>query len=273
MKVEHILVPVDFSVCAKNAVKIAAQIAKKWRSKITLVHSCVMPATYATMGEPAMVPLVNSFKDEAKESLEALLKEIPELEEVECESEIMTSNFIDAVYTQIEAKGIDLVIMGTKGKHDSIEKMFGGHSIEVIRTANVPVLVVPENVTELRLEKIGFAVDAKSIMGLPLVAKFADMFAADIDIFYVGKEGENIDFEQGQIKNLFADQFEHLNYKFYNIHRNRVEKGIIEFAEEHKLDMLVMLPRDHDLMDMIFHKSVTKSIAMKIKIPILTIHE
>ena len=51
---------------------------------------------------------------------------------------------------------------------------------------------------------------------------------------------------------------------------DRVVKGIRKFSSSHDLDLLAMIPREHNLFDRLFAQSITKTVAIDLDIPLLT---
>ena len=54
-------------------------------------------------------------------------------------------------------KNIDLIVMGTRGKHNTLEKTFGTVTTGVVRKAPCPVLVIPEKARFQSIEAVGYA--------------------------------------------------------------------------------------------------------------------
>ncbi len=276
MTIKNILVPVDFSKCALNALKVAVQLAQKWDSKIFIIHATHIPVPFVNLGEPMVHPFTGNYDSNIRETMDKLEEEIPGLDSVRHESKELKANLMDSIEAEVKSNDIDLIVMGTKGTHDSVEKLIGSHTADVIRIVKVPVLAIPENVQEFKPAKIGIANDARSIRDperLAYVTKFADLTDAEIDVFCVSRPDESVDFEHSSIGNLYQEYFQFFRYEFFNISDKKIEKGIIDFTKEHGLDFLVMLPRDHALFDRLLHGSMTERIAMKIHIPLLTIHD
>ena len=68
---KHIFVPTDFNEPAEHALTMAIEIAKKFDSRITLVHSCA-PPTYA-YAEALMVDLITPVQQAAEQMLKQAL--------------------------------------------------------------------------------------------------------------------------------------------------------------------------------------------------------
>ncbi|XOV93382.1 MAG: universal stress protein [Bacteroidota bacterium] len=274
MEVNSILVPVDFSVCSKNALKIAIELSKKWNSRLRVMHSTFLPSTTVGVGD-AMVQPIGGDYDEYESPFEEIELEFPELQNISYVSKEYHSVVTDAIYTEIEENNIDLVVMGTKGTHDILEKWMGGITTTVIDFAKVPVLVIPENITSVKALKIGIAADFHRIEphNLNLIKKIADSFDSEVQVFNIGTNEERMDFQHSKAKSLLEDHFKKEKLSYHQILDEKTSHGIFEYIDQHKIDLLVMFPRHHKLLERMFKASETKKVAMRIKIPMLAIHQ
>lgn len=275
MKTDTILVPMDFSKCSKNALKAAIKLAHKWNSKIRIVHSTFVPSSHMAVGDAMVQPVLSEYEEYIEDTFEEIESEFPDLEEISYETKEYVSVVTDAIFTEIETQNIDLIIMGTKGTHDMLEKLLGGVSVSVIEFAKVPVLVIPENVEDFTLSRIGMAADFYDIKteSFELVRDLAKLFDAEVQIFNIEKENEKMNFERSTKRSIYEEYFGDLKLSFHHLLDKKASHGIFEYIKSHALDMLVMFPRNHKLFERIFKESETKRVAMKIKIPLLAIHQ
>jgi nucleotide-binding universal stress UspA family protein len=276
MNIKNILVPTDFSPCSKNAVRIAVDLSKKLGAKIHLINAIHVPTPHMDIGGQAMIePMLEEYEEEIDKKFDALDEEIPGLKDVKHDHRAYVSFTIDAIYTAMETKKIDMIVMGTKGSHDTLEKLLGGVSSEVIRIADVPVLVVPETTKQFKPKKIVFAADfnkIESIGRLSPLKDIAELFEAEITIVNV-TEDDKFPFSR-LVESFKVDKFlKNIKHSFETTKNDDVRAGLFEFAEKNSADMIAMMPRKHSLFEKIFKSSVTKKVAMGVKVPLLTFHE
>lgn len=147
MKIEKILVPIDFSDYSKSALRYAVNFAKFFNAEIILVY-VVEPVIYPpdfSMGQIAIPTVTTEFDERAKEELNKLAKnQIPS--QVKVSTVIKTGKpFIEIIDTAAEANA-DLIIIATHG-HSGVEQiLFGSTAEKVVRKAPCPVLTLREPV-------------------------------------------------------------------------------------------------------------------------------
>ncbi|MEO5563690.1 MAG: hypothetical protein ABIR18_09655, partial [Chitinophagaceae bacterium] len=64
-----------------------------------------------------------------------------------------------------------------------------------------------------------------------------------------------------------------LRPQYHFLNNTGVEKGLSDFSERNKLDLLIIVPKKHTLLRKLFHKSCSKSLALHTHVPLMAIHE
>lgn len=147
MKINKILVPIDFSDYSKSALRYAVNFAKLFNAEILLIY-VVEPVIYPpdfSMGQIAIPTIATEFDERAREELNKLAKnEIPQ--EIKVTTLIKSGKpFVEIIDTASEAD-VDLIIIATHG-HSGVEHiLFGSTAEKVVRKAPCPVLTLREPV-------------------------------------------------------------------------------------------------------------------------------
>lgn len=139
MSFEHLLVATDFSECSQRALDLALEIAAKFNSKLTLVHSWEAPSYTYAGGEYVTVDLVTPIEQAAVALLEKatvdLKKRMPAAETL-LRSGVAWEEILAAA-TQVHA---DLIVVGTHGRRGLSHALLGSVAEKVVRLSTVPVL-------------------------------------------------------------------------------------------------------------------------------------
>jgi len=272
MNIKNILIPVDFSESSKNALKAGIVIAKKADAKIHMVNAVHI---HASMPDGHLIEaIVGDYEEQVKQSFDELESEVIELKDVPHEDDRFVSYLSDAIYSETKQKGIDLIVMGTRSQHTLGERLLGTNAIDVITQSETPVLVIPEDYHGFAPTRIGFASDFLRVPDygpLRILKALGALFGAEVMVFHIADD--ITEDEQKQIDKIKESLSSLPNCSIRIVSADSVIGGIQEFASSHKLDMLTMMPRTHNLFERLFVKSVTKAIAIDIDIPLLTFHE
>ena len=149
-----ILVPVDGSKYAQDAVEYAVKIAKLTRAKIIALHVMHLPTyAYAYSGgqgvspvaipTPLPVEVSENEKVAAKKIVDDIAKMVEEAG-VAVETKIVERHpsVPDAIIQFASEADVDLIVMGTKGKTGIKRFLLGSVTESVVHHAHCPVLVV-----------------------------------------------------------------------------------------------------------------------------------
>ena len=147
---QKILVPLDGSKFAEEALEYAVELARRFQSELVLFRAAISPQMYIsewTLGLPDSAELYNHLRQEAefsaKNYLQLLLLRLQENESFKIDTKSMVS--VDVTHTIIGvAKEVeaDLIVMSTHGR-TGISRVFMGSIAEnVVRQAHIPVLLI-----------------------------------------------------------------------------------------------------------------------------------
>jgi nucleotide-binding universal stress UspA family protein len=142
-RLKKILVPIDFSDCAKKALRYAIPLAKQHEAALTLLY--VVPTNYA-VGEYGGIDYA-TLEVEMRASGE---KEFSTLLGDEVRGEVPATTLLRTGSPAIEiieaAKSLpaDLIVISTHGRTGLKHVMLGSIAEAVVRRAPCPVLVVRE---------------------------------------------------------------------------------------------------------------------------------
>ncbi len=136
----HLLVPIDFSDCAKRALEAA--IALSQGAQLTLLHVYELPVyPYPGLAFPVSDTLT-PVERAAREALEQLVEEVrarvPDVRGV-----VRSGDPAQVIHRMIEELGVDLVVMGTHGRRGLSRALIGSVAEKTVRLSPVPVLCVP----------------------------------------------------------------------------------------------------------------------------------
>ena len=147
-----ILVPVDFSDVTLRVVKVAAQLAKPFQSRLVLMHVSENYSQTFTFGAgPEEVPTEAMAPEPGESRAHRRLIELQDLvlsAGLESTSIELTGPPVEQIMSQAETARVDLIVLGTHGRSPLFHLFAGGVLDGILRRARCPVLVVPLAVTE-----------------------------------------------------------------------------------------------------------------------------
>jgi nucleotide-binding universal stress UspA family protein len=140
----RILVPVDFSPHAEQALKYGAALAEKFGAELYLLHVFQNLAVYQTevvSGAPPILPPVEQLTASARSELGRLVQS-KNLQRLAVHAEVVEGSPVEEIVAYAGERSIDLVVLGTHGRGWLAHALLGSVAEKVVRKAPCPVLTV-----------------------------------------------------------------------------------------------------------------------------------
>lgn len=271
----RILVPIDFSDCALNALEYAISFAKTTEAKLVLLYAYHIPVPAAEAAMSINTRLVDDFVKEGDAKMDRLFTRYPELDQLVESKKIIMAFATDAIASEVKDSKVDLIIMGTHGASNAFEELVGSNTLHIIKKSNKPVLAVPNEVNHFNIKEILFSYDYHSIDGKetiqPLI-DFALLFGAQIHVLHITDKLDRIHSGAVSEAKLLERYLKDIPHQYHMLAGEHVESAILEYIKNHGIDALAVMPRKHNMFERLFQSSVTKQLAHHSKIPMLAFH-
>lgn len=258
-----ILIPTDFSDCAKNAANFALNFAKKEKIQFILFNAFYI----RTAESQIMIDVTDILEKEVIRDLEAERVRLQEIADVPIDIQPMFGSVIESIRTFSETIEADLIVMGTNGEVGMLDKQFGSTTYGIIKSTKVPVLAIPPDYDYEQLSQMIFAWDQHPInkqMKDDLMW-VKDVLSLDFKVIHVSDEiqsGDNL-----AVMNFSDSISDELD--FMMVKSKQVVKTLENYSSENSI--LSIVSREHDLLDRLFNKSVTKNILNRAAQPVFIV--
>ena len=136
MQIQHILVPMDFSPDAEQALEHAVALAQQFQARITLLHAIHLPVTT----EVVLTGYFSEMAASAEHGMETYQKRVADAG-LSVETLVLVGDPFRQIIETATDKGADLIVMGTHGRTGMQHWMLGSVAERVVRLAPCPVLV------------------------------------------------------------------------------------------------------------------------------------
>jgi len=151
-----ILVPIDFSEASLNAVYYAVEMADLFDSEITLLHvlsNSTLKSLFTNESEIAL--LRDKVRDKLEDTKSEILAKWPKMRVNTMVAEGKPFKVINQIATENKT---DTIVMGTNGAN-GIEQFTGSTTTRVLKSSQIPVVVVKEKQTNPKFDKIVTPID------------------------------------------------------------------------------------------------------------------
>jgi len=140
LRFRSILVATDCSPASEIAVRLAARLAKESHAKLYVLHS-ILPELYGVDARGPVPELALTDLQNARENLHKYVEHIPDLRTVKHKEIAFLGSASEAIQSEGESNGIDLLVLGSHGRHGLAKLTLGSVAEWAIRRLTYPVLV------------------------------------------------------------------------------------------------------------------------------------
>ena len=278
-QMKTIIAPTDFSANSLNAVDYAADMANMLGAHLTLFHVYTIPtpaiATEVSIPNYDMEALATTADAEIQKLKDTLLSRLND--RVIIHTEIRPGYVINELVQYADSVKPFAVVMGAESAGAFERFLFGGKTIAALKDLSWPLIIVPPTAKFTNIRKVGLACDFREVVDSVRVQEIKELvkeFNAELHILHVsekprGEFSAEIIEQSGLLQEMLSDL--HPQYDF--LHAPEVEKGVTDFAEENKFDLLIIIPKKHSLVSKIFQHSHSKQLVLHTHIPVMSLHE
>lgn len=274
---KRILVPTDFSQQANNALKVAAQIAKKYDSEIFLLHLLELPLQLidpVNEGVGGDLPESMFFMKLAhKKFTETFDKMSYYLDGINVHETVEFDEAFDGIMSIAKKYDCDLVVMGSNGSDGLQEIFIGSNTEKVVRFSKIPVLVIKEEVPIFKIDRFVFVsnLTLSNRKAFKAALDFSRLLDVDLQLVYINTPHK---FKTtAQLDMMFNDFTKSISFQpsqFHIYNDVTVERGIRNFASKMDADLIGIGTHGRKGISHFMSGSLAEDLVNHIKKPIVT---
>ena len=271
---KKILAPIDFSLASKTGFDSALQISTIANVEIYALNIYQIAANnYSPDVSLLLRREVEKKRSSALDKFTGNYPNLGTLDEIKPKvgTNIRCGNIVNEIVAFSEENEIDLIVIGTKAKHNLWEYLFGSISTNLIKKSKIPVLIIPEGFHFEAPKNIAFANDFMvNEVSFSYLDDFADIFGAAIHQVHVNiLPSDFSDLKEEKIETSNDEK-----HKIATVIRDKsVVKGLDFFINTHNIDLLALYLPERTFTGDLLHNSVSKRLALNSKIPMLIFKE
>lgn len=273
---KKIIVPVDFSGHSEYALRIAADIARKNKAQLYLLHMLDISDQMISITEGTKRRELMFFMQLATKRFEEFvdrdfmkgIKTTPVIKHFKVFEEV------NNVAKEVEA---DLIVMGSRGASGVKGYFVGSNTEKVVRTADIPILVVKSETITFEPKTIVFAsnFDIENLGAFKTIKKFAENYQAKLKMVYVNTPNANFKntIEIRELMREFLNKASISNHSedilIFNDYS--VTEGILNAADLLRAEMIAIPTHGRKGINKLLAGSVGEDLANTSAIPVLTV--
>ncbi|MBR9861317.1 universal stress protein [bacterium] len=264
MIVNKILCPTDFSECAFNAAEYALRFAEEMGSELIFVNVQNIPVVEVYSPADVLKEMMDTQSKFAEQKMEALFERLETSQKLK--GEVVFGNIQEKITEFAHQNDCDLIIMGSHGESNAINRFLGSISYETMKKQDFPGLVIPMDSKYQEFNRVALAVPAHvgNEDSLSTIFNITHNSKPEIHVISVIPDAKDFDFE------IISDEG---GIKEINIHAASPETGIQQYLEQKDMDMIVLRQTHKSLFERIFKRSTIKQVLGSVHIPVLILNK
>lgn len=270
-----IIAPTDFSETASNALAYAKSMAAVQGAGLNIVH--VHPAQVGGANPFVIQPLEDELHIKERELESFFGRPVHtngfDASQVPMRKEIIVGAVIEELHRLSRLPDTDMIVMGTTGKSNLLNRLLGSVSSEVARFSSCPVLLVPEGARFRGFRNIVFAgnFEAHEHMVLPRALEFARRFGSMLHYVHISAHPDEA-YRVHKIPLYPVDAENQTAAEIITIECSDILEGLNRYAQEQQADLIAMSTTRRSFSESLFHRSFTRQAVFQIHTPLLIMH-
>lgn len=271
---KSILVPTDFSDCANDALRVAADLARKCDADIVLAHVYEKPLQGISVGVSIDKDALRHLRSEIFQKMEKLCSQ-DFLKGITVEQHFIPDKQLWQILKSSGLKDVDLIVMGSHGASGFKELMIGSNAQKIVQMAEVPVLVIKSYFNADRVRNVVFASDfyRESEPGFEPILQIAELLNAHVHLLKIITPTNFEPFANSE--KLMSDFAETHNIQDFTINvynESGVERGIKEFSATVGADIIAIETHGRKGLKHALLGSLAEQVVNHSELPILSTH-
>jgi len=268
-----ILVPTDFSEQAENALHVAAILARKHNAEIYLLHMMEIPMQHADPGSARSdVPEALFFMKLAHKKFEDLMNS-DFLKGITVHETVKSELSFNEIKEACEEFDVDLIVMGSHGATGLKEMFVGSNAEKVVRSSEVPVLVIKNKHQTFEISDFVFASDFSNdnIKTYKQAVKFIRSFDATMHLLLVNTVNNFLTTYEAKtrIKDFVSvEKYDKQTITIINDHS--VESGILNFSKDINADLIGICTHGRQGIAHFLNGSISEDLVNHANRPVIT---
>ncbi len=273
---KKIIVPIDFSAHSVYALKAAVLLSKKIAVEIYALHMLDIKDGSLVQSSEFSKEKGVFFLKLAEKKIEKFLQKdfLKEVKVVSIIKHYKVFSEVNLIAKEIKA---DLIIMGSHGASGLKEFFTGSNTEKVIRYAEIPVLILKNELNDVDFSEIVFATDfsKETIPAFNKMLESLDFLGAKKHLLFVNTPNENFKTtpQMDALANHFLLEAEGNTDRLEQVHfvcARTIEEGILNFANAAGADLIALITHGRKGLSHVFSGSISEDISNHSALPIMT---
>ena len=273
---KKILFPTDFSDNSLHAAKYAVLLAERFNADIIFLNVYAVPVFTEYQVPYNLDNLEQMSLENASNKLSDFVDKLisaTKFAKDKATSMVEFGDTTDNILGVAAKNKVDMIVMGTKGTSNVLERWLGTNAQKIVETANIPVWVVPSKVKLIHPTSILYAADFKEdeVEATRKMLKFVTPLAVTCKVVHIHEYYQpNVGHIVQHTTEKLKEEFQFNDITFKSLNRYDVVKGLETYIKTSKPDVLAMATYEKSFFERFFITSISDHFIQQADLPMLT---
>ena len=277
---KKILVPTDFSSNAYAALLYVSKLFKDEALHVTILHSFSNEISLLTsrVDRGRSDTMIDKLYEQTNLDGKRLVEKITDnITQKAHKFEVITTpaTLTTTINKMVSSDGIDLVVMGSKGRTEAENVLMGSTTITISKSlVGCPLLIVPHEVNFAIPLNLAYATDYQDfyqISKLKPIVGLVRQYNSTLHIVHVGDEN-NLNALQHQNLERYKNDLSEYNTVFHFLSkRGSISNTLHEFSTSAEIDLVALVYHKHAFLKQLFREPVVTRVGKQTNSPTLII--
>jgi nucleotide-binding universal stress UspA family protein len=271
-----ILFPTDFSTNALHAAEYAGMLAKCFDANVVLLNVYSIPIISEYQLPYEIDNLIKVNHEKAEDDLRDFAVRFMQITNLSSDriSQIVEYGFAnEKILETAETIKADMIVMGTKGASNLLDRWIGTHAQAVMKEANCPVWIIPSKAPINYPQNILYAADFKEdeVMATQKVLTLCTPLGAKCKVVHIHDYFElNVGHAVEAMVEYLEGEFEKVDdVSFVNLKRANIIEGLETYIKRQKPDVLALAISEKSFFEKLFDPSISNHFVQGSNLPML----
>ena len=243
----------------------AAKVARDLDAEVVLAHAQHVPVLDVHTPPSTVKDMMDQQQLENSKKLDGLASKLKSSVGGNIRTWQTFGLVVDMIREIASESTIYLVIMGTKGVTNPLDKWIGTTSSDVMQRCEIPMIIVPDGSIYTGWPRVGYATDF-SIDSDNAILDFQELVKAmgsELSIIHVSNKKVSADEMLAVVKHFEPSA------NVDTIAGEDIASELNDYVWENNLELIGLKRHKRSFINKLFHKSISKELAMTSKMPVL----
>ncbi|WKN45602.1 universal stress protein [Tunicatimonas pelagia] len=267
-----ILFPTDFSERARKALDQAIVYAERFSLKLIIYHVYHRPVVEDGSSQQ-LAKSLEELERGIDSQFNRLLDQHKKLSTINYEFRKELGFLIESIINASKEEGTHLIVMATKGAR-GFGELWGTKTARIIKSVDVPVLVLPDHTSLVAVERVGLVCDYSKeaqYHTLDFLLEVVEELKLDVDVITLNRDEKTMTTQEIAYRQLVRRKLENVPTTFNFTFSSEVKDEIIDYSKNNNIGLIAILPKSYSFIERLFRESLTEKMTFHSPLPLLVL--